>query len=102
MLTHGAHLVGLCAPDREGVPDDVVVSLRQKDGAVDLAAYRIRSAIRTWVAWPVATRNRIAGARFTLDGTEHRLVPNEGPNQLHGGAGWVRPDALAGGRGRRG
>ncbi|KAA2235033.1 aldose epimerase family protein [Salinarimonas soli] len=29
--------------------------------------------------------NRIGGARFTLDGETHRLVPNEGPNQLHGG-----------------
>lgn len=29
--------------------------------------------------------NRIAGSRFVLDGTEHRLVANEGPHQLHGG-----------------
>lgn len=87
VLTHGAHLVGLCAPDREGVADDVVVSLRQKDGAVDLAAYRdpVRNPHLGGMAGRYA--NRIAGARFTLDGTEHRLVPNEGPNQLHGGPG---------------
>jgi aldose 1-epimerase len=30
--------------------------------------------------------NRIAGARFTLDGTEHRLDRNDGSNCLHGGA----------------
>lgn len=29
--------------------------------------------------------NRIGGAAFTLDGREHRLVANEGANQLHGG-----------------
>ena len=29
--------------------------------------------------------NRIAGARFTLDGHEHRLTANDGPNCLHGG-----------------
>ncbi|MGQ3053585.1 MAG: aldose epimerase family protein [Roseateles sp.] len=29
--------------------------------------------------------NRIGGAAFTLDGHEHRLVANEGANQLHGG-----------------
>ena len=29
--------------------------------------------------------NRIAGARFTLDGVEHRLVANQGPDTLHGG-----------------
>lgn len=29
--------------------------------------------------------NRIAGARFALDGREWALASNEGPNQLHGG-----------------
>lgn len=29
--------------------------------------------------------NRIAGGRFTLDGTAHHLTTNEGPNTLHGG-----------------
>lgn len=29
--------------------------------------------------------NRIGAARFTLDGTERRLAPNEKGNQLHGG-----------------
>lgn len=29
--------------------------------------------------------NRIGGAAFTLDGMVHRLVPNEGRHQLHGG-----------------
>ena len=31
--------------------------------------------------------NRIAGARFRLDGVEHRVDANEPPNLLHGGAG---------------
>ena len=29
--------------------------------------------------------NRIARAQFELDGKRHRLIANEGPNQLHGG-----------------
>lgn len=31
--------------------------------------------------------NRVGGARFLLDGVEHRLAANEGGNQLHGGPG---------------
>lgn len=31
--------------------------------------------------------NRIARARFTLDGTQYQLDANEGENQLHGGTG---------------
>ena len=35
--------------------------------------------------------NRIGGAKFTLDGKEYALVPNEGRNQLHGGPdSWVK------------
>lgn len=30
--------------------------------------------------------NRIAGATFVLEGRVHRLVPNDGPHALHGGA----------------
>lgn len=30
--------------------------------------------------------NRIAGARFSLDGARHAVTANEGPNHLHGGA----------------
>jgi aldose 1-epimerase len=30
--------------------------------------------------------NRMGGAAFTLDGVAHKLIPNEGNNQLHGGA----------------
>ena len=33
--------------------------------------------------------NRIAGARFQLDGREVALLANDGPNQLHGGPGGV-------------
>lgn len=37
-------------------------------------------------AIPGRYANRIGGARFRLDGEEHRLDANEGRNQLHGGS----------------
>lgn len=40
-----------------------------------------------WTAGAVCGRHagRISGARFTLDGLEHKLVANMGEHQLHGG-----------------
>ncbi len=35
--------------------------------------------------WSGGVANRIAGARFTLNGREHRLTANDGANHLHGG-----------------
>jgi galactose mutarotase-like enzyme len=85
VLSYGAHLVGLSAPDRTGRRDDVVVSLRNEDGSVDVDGYRdpIRNPHLGGMVGRFA--NRIAAARFDLDGVTHQLVANEGPNQLHGG-----------------
>lgn len=85
VLTYGAHLVGLWAPDRDGRADDVVVSLRDVDGRVDVDAYRdpTRNPHLGGIAGRYA--NRIHGACFELDGVTHHLVANEGPHQLHGG-----------------
>lgn len=64
-------------------------SVRAPDGAEltlclpDLAAYLDQRAFLGAVVGRYA--NRIAGGRFELDGTEHRLSVNEPPNTLHGG-----------------
>lgn len=81
--TYGALLHSLSVPLREGRRVEVLQS------PPDLAAVEADDAYHGVVVGPVA--NRIAGARFTLDGREHRLTPNEGPNLLHSGAaGWSR------------
>lgn len=85
VLTHGAHLVGLWAPDRIGRVDNVVVSLRHPGGEVDVDAYRDPTRNPHLGGMVGRYANRIAGAGFELDGATHELVPNEGPNQLHGG-----------------
>lgn len=76
VVTAGAAVRRLLLTDDEQ-PVDVVL------GFADPAAYG------TGLDYLGATigryGNRIAGARFTLDGVEHRLTPNENGNTLHGG-----------------
>jgi aldose 1-epimerase len=77
ILSYGGTLVSLAVPDRDGRLADVVL------GFDDLAGYR-RST--TYMGALIGRYgNRIAGARFSLDGVEHRLAANDGPNHLHGG-----------------
>lgn len=76
LLDYGATLQGLRVPFPEG-PDEVVL------GMADAQAYQHGAGYLGAVIGRYA--NRIAGARFVLDGTELRLDANEGRNNLHGG-----------------
>lgn len=76
-LDLGATLAELSVPDRQGRLDDVLL------GFDTPAEYAVPGRWFGCMVGPVA--NRIAGARFTLDGREHRLEANDGPNHLHGG-----------------
>jgi aldose 1-epimerase len=78
LLRFGATLARLEVPDRAGRPADVVL------GYEGLDAYRSSGVHLGGVVGRFA--NRIAGARFRLDGAEHRLTANEGRHHLHGGA----------------
>jgi aldose 1-epimerase len=73
----GATLTELWIPDRAGVLGDVVL------GFDSLEAYERNEPHVGCVIGRVA--NRIAGARFTLDGVDHPLAANREPNHLHGG-----------------
>lgn len=75
----GATLTGLELAGRDGRQDDVVL------GYDDLAGYASDRAYLGCVVGRCA--NRIAGARFTLDGREHVLAANDGDHHLHGGPG---------------
>jgi aldose 1-epimerase len=77
--TWGATLARLEVPDRHGQRADVVLGFDTQ------AEYAASPAHVGGIVGRYA--NRIAGARFTLDGVEHRLAANEGRHQLHGGAG---------------
>ena len=76
IITWGAVLRDLVVASRDG-PRRVVLGL----GTIE--DYVAHSPNFGAVVGRVA--NRIGGARFPLDGRIVELVPNEGPNQLHGG-----------------
>jgi aldose 1-epimerase len=77
IITFGAALQALIAPDAKGVCDDVLL------GYDDLAGYVAER--RFFGATVGRYANRIANARFSLDDEEVLLAANNGPNALHGG-----------------
>ena len=77
VISYGAIITELQTPDRNGAMTNVVL------GAPTLKAYLEGFNAAAAVIGRVA--NRIAKARFTLDGVEYTLAANNGPNHLHGG-----------------
>ncbi|MFZ2636425.1 MAG: aldose epimerase family protein [Rectinemataceae bacterium] len=74
---YGAILVSLLVPDRRGVREDVLL------GFSTLSGYSGRHPYFGVTVGRFA--NRIADARFALDGKTYVLDANDGPNSLHGG-----------------
>jgi aldose 1-epimerase len=77
VIAHGARIVAVRTPDREGRWGDIAL------GLVDEDAYR---RDRDYLGACVGRfANRIAEGRFALDGTEYRIPQNEPGAALHGG-----------------
>ena len=79
VMEYGAILVSLEVPDRDGKLGDIVL------GFDTLEPYLRGHPLFGSTVGRYA--NRIAGARFTLDGIEHRITANAGTNHIHGGRG---------------
>lgn len=78
LLTFGATLMSVEAPDKQGKFADVVF------GFDDIAGYE--SAANMYFGCTVGRyANRIAKGRFELDGKTYQLAVNNGLNHLHGG-----------------
>lgn len=77
VITYGGIITSIEVPDRDGHFDNVVL------GFADLGDYLTRNPYFGTITGRYA--NRIAGARFTLDGATYELAANNGPNSLHGG-----------------
>jgi aldose 1-epimerase len=77
IITYGASVQSLLAPDAKGTVADVVL------GYSDLESYVTRPEFLGSTIGRVA--NRIAKGRFTLDGRTFNTSRNEGEHTLHGG-----------------
>jgi aldose 1-epimerase len=78
VMTLGAMINELQAPDQHGAFTNVVLGTNSLDAYVN-NTFTAQAQIIGRVA------NRIANARFTLDGVEYQLTANSGRNQIHGG-----------------
>jgi aldose 1-epimerase len=83
VLDYGGVIQSLEAPDRDGVPGNVVLGFAGLDGYL---ANNEPDAARVFLGALIGRyANRIAGGTFTLDGAVHRIPLNNGKNSLHGG-----------------
>jgi aldose 1-epimerase len=76
-INYGGIIVSLRVPDKHGRVDDVVLGFDKLQGYLDKEPY-FGAIIGRYA-------NRIARARFSLDGITYSLAANDGPNSLHGG-----------------
>jgi aldose 1-epimerase len=82
IMSYGAIVTHLIAPDRNGKFEDVVL------GFSDAKSYWTEPySNNCCYLGAIVGRygNRIANGKFTIDGKEYSLATNNGPNHLHGG-----------------
>lgn len=77
LITYGAILTSVEVPDRDGRLENVTLYVDSLDDY--LAGHPLFGAVVGRFA------NRIAGAKFMLDGREVHVTPNAGGNHIHGG-----------------
>jgi aldose 1-epimerase len=75
----GGTVTSIVTPDREGRMADIVL------GHDELESYIGRGRSPYFGAIIGRYANRIAGAKFSIRGTEYTVTANEGENHLHGG-----------------
>lgn len=78
VIEYGGIVNAVLMPDRDGRMANVVL------GRPSLAAYMATSPYLGALIGRFA--NRIRRGSFAIDGVEHRVTINDGPNHLHGGA----------------
>lgn len=80
VTSFGARVISLYVPDRDGNFEDVVLGYDNIDGYINTP--------NSYYGAPIGRYgNRIADAKFTLNGETYQLEANNGPNNLHGWPG---------------
>jgi aldose 1-epimerase len=78
VINYGATVTSIVVPDRNGAPADVVLGFNTLDEYVKAGNYYIGGICGRYA-------NRIAGARFRINGSIYNLTGNDGGHCLHGG-----------------
>jgi aldose 1-epimerase len=78
IMNYGGIVVSLKTPDRNGTPADIVLGFDSLVGYLANPSPFFGALVGRYA-------NRIAHAKFTLDGVEYKLEKNDGDNTLHGG-----------------
>jgi len=78
IITYGGIITSWTAPDKNGEYKDIVL------GFDSIHKYQM-PGVPYFGALIGRFGNRIANAKFSLDGTEYKLAANDGKNHLHGG-----------------
>lgn len=79
LTNYGARITSIVVPDRDGTKEDVTFGYKTFEETLNGDPY--------FGACVGRYANRIAGGKFTLDGTGYTLALNNYPNALHGGPG---------------
>lgn len=77
IITYGGRITALKVPDKNGTSENVVLGFDTLDQYLKDNPF--------FGALVGRYGNRIAKAKFSLDGTEYKLASNNGENSLHGG-----------------
>ena len=77
VLTYGCIIASLRVPDANGQSANVVLGFDRLEPYVSASPY-FGAVVGRYA-------NRIANARFAIDGREHLVSPNDPPHHLHGG-----------------
>ena len=84
LISFGAGIFSVRAPDRQGRRENVVLNFPDLEGYVRNHGSKAPNFFGSTIG---RYANRIANARFSLDGKEYRLAQNNGRHSLHGGPG---------------